>query len=203
MRQQNYTTAQPIWPGETGFIIAGGPSLAGFDWSRLAGRKVLAINSSILSYPGANVCFFGDARWWMWNAGKVKAAFTGPVFTCSEIADPRVFNLIKAKPAPYVSADPAAVTMQRTSLTAAMNLAVHFGCHRLVLMGADMKADQDGRAHHHPEHPIPQIPGCWEKQMTELRHVAVALRDLGVDVINSSMVSRIDWWPKQPIEELL
>lgn len=203
VRQQNYTVALPIWQGEMAYIIAGGPSLTGFDWSLLDGRKSIAINSSILSYPGAAACFFGDARWWMWNAGKVKATYAGPIFTCSEIADPRVHNLLKVKPAPYISTDPASVMMQRTSLTAAMNLAVHFGCARLVLLGADMKASHDGRAHHHQEHPIAQIPGCWDKQMTELRNVADALRAVGVEVINASLDSRIDWWPKQPIEELL
>jgi hypothetical protein len=39
------------WAEDTCFIIGGGPSLEGFDWSRLEGYKVLGINKSFLHYP--------------------------------------------------------------------------------------------------------------------------------------------------------
>lgn len=199
----NFARAEAIWPGETAFIIAGGPSLGGFDFSRLSGRKVIAINSSIFSCPTADALFFGDERWWGWNAEKVRAAYSGRIFTCSSIAEPRIHNLVKSKPPPFLTTERGAVTMQRTSLTATINLAVHFGCTRLVLLGADMKAAPGGRAHHHPEHPVANLPNCWDVQMVELRNVAKSIVDLGVEVINTSLDSRIDWWTKQPIGELL
>lgn len=195
-----YAMAEAIWPGETCFIVAGGPSLTGFDFARLEGRKVIAINSSVFSCPSAPILFFGDARWWWWNAEKICSGFKGHIFTCSEIDHPRVHNLVKRKPPPFVAEDRGQVSMNHTSLTAAINLAVHFGCQRLVLLGADMQAGADGRAHHHEEHPVAVMPGCWDVQMKDLRSVAASLSDLGVEVINTSMESRIDWWPKKPIE---
>lgn len=202
-RSLNFTTALPIWAGETAFIIAGGPSLAGFDFSRLAGRRVIAINSSVFSCPSAGVLFFGDERWWRWNADKVKRTYAGRIFTCSSVADPVVHNLVKRRPPPYISPERGDVTMLRTSLTASINLAIHFGCTRLILLGADMKAAANGRAHHHPEYPVRNLPTCWDVQMTELREVAKSISDLGIEIINTSLESRIDWWPKQSIEELL
>lgn len=199
----NFARAEAIWPGETCFIIAGGPSLGGFDFSRLSGRKVIAINSSVLVYPAADVLFFGDERWWRWNSDKVRTTFGGHIFTCSGIAAPGIHNLVKRAPPPFLTPERGAVTMQRTSLTATINLAVHFGCTRLVLLGADMKAAPNGRAHHHAEYPVANLPNCWDVQMVELRNVAKSITDLGVDVINTSLDSRIDWWPKQPIGELL
>jgi hypothetical protein len=198
-----YCMAEPIWRGETGFIIAGGPSLCGFDFSRLAGRKVMAINSSVFSYPAADVLFFGDARWWAWNAKQVRKDYKGLIFTCSESEDPRINNLVKIRPPPHLSTDRGQVTMQRTSLTAAINLSVHFGCARIVLMGVDQKAGADGRTHHHEPHPVPSLKNCYDIQSKELREMAKSVADLGVEIINTSLGSRIDWWPKQPIEELL
>lgn len=195
--------AEPIWQGETCYIVAGGPSLAGFDFSRLDGRKVIVINSSVFSYPAAPVLFFGDARWWVWNCKRVKEVFEGHIFTASEVNDGRVRNLVKKTPPPHISADRGSVMMQRTSLSAAINLAIHFGSPRLVLLGADQQAAPNGRTHHHEPHPIPQMRGCWDVQIKELRLVADAVKELGVEVINTSLQSRIDWWPKQPIEELL
>lgn len=195
--------AEPIWQGETCFIVAGGPSLAGFDFSRLDGRKVIVINSSVFAYPAAPVLYFGDSRWWVWNCKKVKETYSGHIFTASEISDGRVRNLVKRAPPPHISTDRGQVTMQRTSLTAALNLAVHFGCPRVVLLGADQQPAPNGRTHHHEPHPIPQMRGCWDVQMKELRLVAKSLAELGVEVINTSLGSRIDWWPKQPIEDFL
>lgn len=200
---QQYVMAEAIWPGETIYIICGGPSLIGFDFSILAGRRVMVINSSVFAYPSADVLFFGDARWWMWNAAKVKPSFAGRIFTCADIADPRISNLVKRKPPPFIATNRGDVAMQRTSLTAAINLAVHFGCSRMVLLGADQKPAEDGRTHHHEPHPVPVIQGAYDLQMRELREVAKAVADLGIEVINTSLQSRIDFWRKQPIEEML
>jgi hypothetical protein len=54
----------PEWAGETVFIVAGGPSVAAQNLDVLAGRKVIAVNSSYERVPGADVLFFGDCRWW-------------------------------------------------------------------------------------------------------------------------------------------
>lgn len=96
-----------------------------------------------------------------------------------------------------------ALVMRRTSLQAAMNLAVHLGASRIVLLGADMKPAPDGRTHHHAPHKWPQVPGCWEIQMLDLKHAADDLATLGVEVVNTSLESMINWWPKRPIGELL
>lgn len=200
----NHVRAEEIWPGETCFIVGGGPSLLGFDFSKLAGKRVIAINSSVFSVPTADVLFFGDYRWWSWNGKKVLESFPGKIFTGSEASHPRVMNLVKRAPDPlFLSTERGEVVMQRTSLTAAMNLAVHFGCRRLILLGADQQAAPDGRTHHHDAHPVRQVVGCWDRQLVEIRKTATALKDMGVEVINTSLESRIDWWPKRSIDEVL
>lgn len=193
----------PIWPGEDCYIVAGGPSLAGFDFAKFNGRRTIVINSSVLSYPQADVLFFGDDRWWLWHGEFVRKNFSGLVYSAAHVADPMVTNLVRRRPPPFITAARDEVTMQHTSLTAAINLAVHFGCRRLVLLGADMQPAADGTTHHHEPHPVPQVAGCWDKQMVELYSAGQTLTDLGIEVINTSLNSRIDWWPKREIGELL
>ena len=42
-------------------IVAGGPSLAGFDWRRLDGERVIAINRACEVLPHADVLWWSDA----------------------------------------------------------------------------------------------------------------------------------------------
>ena len=50
------------WPGETAFIVGGGPSVLGQDLDALRGRRVIVINSSVYAVPGADFLFFDDHR---------------------------------------------------------------------------------------------------------------------------------------------
>ena len=95
--------------------------------------------------------------------------------------------------------------MQRTGLQGAINLAVHLGGggSRVVLIGADMGPAPDGRTHHHRPHPWPQKPDCWELQMAQLRETAPILDRLGVEVVNASPTSRIEWWRKAALADII
>lgn len=71
-----------LWAGETAFVIAGGPSLTGFDFAALDGRKAIAINSSVFSIPSAPFLFFGDDRWGYENGSRL-SKFNGEIVTTS------------------------------------------------------------------------------------------------------------------------
>lgn len=191
------------WGGETAFIIAGGPSVAGEDVSRLQGRRVIVVNSSYAVAPFADILFFGDSRWWIEHRARL-AGFAGRMVTCSNGArGDRLLHLRKVRPPPGITFDPGAVAMSRTSLQGAMNVAVHLGVARIVLIGADMQPARDGRSHHHQPHPWPVRTGCWAEQMKDLRHAAAPLAERGVEVVNASPRSLITWWPQRRMEEVL
>lgn len=208
------------WVGETAFIVAGGPSvkgwpegkdrkgrpypaLAGQNLGLLKGRRIILVNSAYETLPDADFLFFADHRWWGWHERAMKA-FKGRIVTTSKVVtSDRVLTLQKLKPPPALAGKPTHLAMQRTSLQGAINLAVHLGAARIVLLGADMQAAPNGRTHHHRPHPKPQKPGCWDKQMAQLRELAPALAERGIEVVNCSPHSRIDWWPKRPLEDFL
>lgn len=193
----------PEWKGETAYIVAGGPSVAQQNLELLRGRKVVAVNTSWEAVPWAAFLFFADLRWWQANAVRV-GTFAGRIVTCSKIAvAPGLLHLDKIRPPPVLAAKPHQVAMQRTSLAGGIGLLVHAGVARIVLLGADMKAAPDGRTHHHRTHGWPAKPGCWDKQLLELKAMAPALAERSIEVINTSLESRIDWWPKRPLADCL
>lgn len=187
------------------YVVCGGPSVTQADVDRLAGRKVVVINTSFQRAPWADFLFFADARWWGEHRRQVSAEFKGRIVSATGAAGryDRVLMLEKIKPPPALSLKPHQVAMNRTSLAGAINLAVHLGAVRIVLLGADMQAI-NGRTHHYAApHKWPVKPGCWKDQMAEMRAMAAPLDARRIEVINASPLSLINWWPKRALAEIL
>jgi hypothetical protein len=197
----------PEWAGETAFIVAGGTSVHDQDLSLLRGRRVIVVNSSYEAVPFADILFFGDFSWWEAHRRRdALLGFAGRIVTVSlRAAGRRLLRLRRQVPPPGLSCDPRSVVSERTSLQGAINLAVHLGVKRIVLLGADMRRADDGRSHHHSPHPRPNKPGnrTWDIQMAQLQLVVEPLRALGIEVINTSPISRIDWWPRAELAACL
>jgi hypothetical protein len=207
-----------IWNSETCFIIAGGPSVREQKLSLLNGKRVIVVNSSWEAFPSAEYLFFADWEWWMQYWKKLKP-FSNAIVTCSRtvrntVSDPRVKCLDKIKPpAPNTAAfktwggiadNPRKVFVRNTSLTGAINLAVHLGSSRIVLLGADMQRDEKGRSHHHGPHLRGKAStGNWNLMMEDLRMMIDPLAQRGISVINTSPLSRIDWWTKMRLEDCI
>lgn len=73
-RQEGRTIYKPlhevmpsgIWKGRRCFIVGGGTSLKGFDFSQLKGELVIAVNRAMEYIPNAAIMFSQDARLWGW-----------------------------------------------------------------------------------------------------------------------------------------
>ena len=198
-----YWTVPREWDGSTSFIVAGGPSVRDQNTEQLRGKRVIAINSSWRRVPFADVLFFGDKRWWDRYGTEVQEnGFSGRIVTCAgEIAHPLVWNLRKEQP-PGLMIDPACVWMRRTSLTAAINLAFHFGAKRIVLLGADGGPASDGTTHHHESYPWDQTTNCWQNQRDDLAKLVKPLQAHGLEVLNASPGSSLDFWPIVHLNEI-
>lgn len=195
------------WPGETVFVLASGPSVNALDLSLLSGRRVIAVKSSWLMYPAADVLFFADGRWWRQPELRPKDFAGLIVTTAAEIGDPRVLKLRKVPVPPVaLSTDPGSVALARTSTTGAINLAVHFGAARIVLLGVDGRLAADGRRHCHGlKWPWTKgaEPQSFDDQAAEYRAIAPSARKLGVEIVNANPESAIDAFPKLPFEACL
>ena len=198
------------WPGATAFILGGGPSLAGQGTDRLAGQRVIAVNSSYIAHAFADYLFSADARWLRLHQKALEGPWRGRVVTVSAAADwdgllhlRKVHPPVKGKPGgTAVSTDRRAVAVRRSSLHGAINLAVLLGATRLVLLGADGGPHGKRRSHHAP-HPWAQKKGCWDEQYWDLSTTAAPLAALGVEVVNASPGSRWDLWPIVTLNSVL
>ena len=210
-----YRSFPPLWKGETIFIIAGGTSVLRQDLSLLKGRRVIVVNSSYETYPDADALYFGDSRWYDLHREKEGfKKFAGLIVTTSQAASGA--RLIKGKritpgPSTGLAVESYALAGVRTSLQAAMNLGFHYGGFalpevtrkRMVLLGADAGRAADGRSHHHAAHPWKNKPEnrTWDIQNAQFQTIVAPLAKFGVEVINTSDITRIPWWPIRPLEQ--
>ncbi|RWF52057.1 MAG: hypothetical protein EOS50_26115 [Mesorhizobium sp.] len=195
------------WPGETVFVLASGPSVKQLDLSLLKGRRVIAVKSSWLHWPAADVLFFADGRWWTEKRLRPSAdAFAGLIVTTAmEIGDPRVKRIKKIIPT-HLSANPGEVALARTSTTGAINLAIHFGAKRIVLLGVDAKLGANGQRHSHGlTWPWPKggQPQAFADQLAEYRAIAPSAVKMGVEIVNANPDSAVQVWPRLKFEDCL
>lgn len=185
-----------MWPGETVFVVGGGPSLRGFDAACLVGRHVVAVNNAWELVPAAQVVHFADAIWHRWN-GERLANFTGRYVTtvARQLADdPRVCVLEKTG-REGIEFDPAKLRGHNSGHQA-LNLAVHFGAARIVLLGFDMKTAADGSFQYHAEHRRPSVAHDYELRMIpEMRTTVAPLAEHGIEVLNATPGSALDCFP--------
>jgi hypothetical protein len=178
------------WPGETVFIVGGGPSVLGIELEALRGRRVIAINSSVYNLPWADFLYFGDWRWWFEPDNRAAVAgFRGRVVTVSRLCseDKKVLMCRCAKP-PGLALAHDSLMQKWTSLTAATNLAAHLigPGGTIVWLGADGRLAADGRSHHHQPHRWPHRAGCYDKQHADLVTIMPSLRALKIAAYNAS-----------------
>lgn len=196
-------TATAEWPGETAFIVAGGPSVAEQNLDLLRDRKVIVINSSYERVPWADFLYFGDSRWW--NEHKANLAeFKGRIVSTAPSAtgDKRVLMMRKNRP-PGLSDNRQELTCRRTSLAAAINLAAHLGAKRIVLLGADGRLGNGGQSHHHVPHKWGLRDDCFDQQREDLQSLVKPLAKRGIEVLNASPGSALPFWPIVSLEDVL
>ncbi len=186
----------PLFDGATVFVVGGGPSLRGFDWSRLAGRSVIAINQAAEVLPQAALLLFSDVGWLERNRALVEG-FAGHVVTTSMVAKallPSRLHLIGLSVAP--GALPA-----RSSGPIAVALAIAMGAVRVVLLGFDLRF-VDGRSHWHDAHRA-EHDQVYARMLEEWRGWGDAARVEGVEVLNATPGSALEEFPMIDLAEVL
>jgi len=193
---------KPEWEGQTAFLIGGGPSVLGEDITVLRGRNVMVINSSYGIAPFAQFLFAMDTRWLNQHKERLKN-YSGRIITVSTTINWKGIKRLRKIAPPGLTGKRNAVTGRRTSTVAAINILIHLGVSRIVLVGIDCGNAPDGKTHHHEPHMWPQKTDCWEEQYRDLNGTVKPLRKRGIEVINTSMNSRLDFWPKMELEKVL
>lgn len=192
--------------GEDAFVVAGGSSLRRFDFERLRGRKVVAVNRSIYHVP-ADVLVFVDSE----TANEFRQKIPGFPDECG-------FRTICGHNASMRPAGNVAVVrvtnygvhnihhtgpfLHRMSSTVfGICAAIAGGASRVFLLGVDL----DGRPHFYPDHPYAGVPP--QKQQMQFTRQATAFEAIPKHyhdmIFNLSRESKLTTFRKMSIREAL
>ena len=191
-----------IWPGATVFILGGGPSLTQDDVLAIHGKgRVIAVNDAYRLAWWADVLYGCDAKWWAWHNGVPK--FAGLKYALEPAAGiwPGVEVLRNAG---YAGLEPARDGLRtgRNSGYQAINLAVHLGAAKIVLLGFDLSPAPDGRTHWFGEHPDP-VASPYDQMIELFRTLVDPLHAVGVEIVNCSRRTRLDAFRIADLETVL
>lgn len=141
----------PIWEGEDVFVIGGGPSLKGFDWEKLNGRKLIGCNDAaiILGAEKCPVCFFADLKWYEKNVSNLQQYVDegGFVVTHCRQLIPRRIPWLKVMEKQSYGLYKDALGFGGNSGCSAVNLALILGACRVLMLGFDCKLGASSHWH--------------------------------------------------------
>jgi hypothetical protein len=193
-----------LFPDRTVVCIASGPSLAREDVEFCQGRApVVAVNDAYRLAPWADVLYACDSKWWNHHHGVPGCA--GLKFALQHQADrwPGVTVLARG-PSVGLDLDPSSLATGMNSGYQAINLAVHLGARRIVLLGYDMQRLPGQPSHFFGEHPRDLRRDSPYPRFAEVFLTLVEpLRALGVSVVNCSRETALTSFPRMPLSEAL
>lgn len=166
------------------------------------GWRRIATNNAFLLDPAADVLCWGDTRWWVENRDSI--VHTGPYkITWRPLPDytgTGIHVLKHQNTPPALSTEPNRVFGSNTG-HGALNIAVHFGVKRVVLLGFDMHS-----AHGHNWHELHKRhanEGRYRRVfMPDMNQAAKCCALLNVEVINCSLASALKCFPIVPLENV-
>ncbi len=199
-----YARVERLWPSETVVCFGTGPSLTREDVDYCRGRaKVIAIKHAIDWAPWADAIYScgGDAGKWWQRTGPSLADYAGLRYTL----DPKASEwaqVLKNTGFLGLESDPSGLRTGKNSGFQAINLAVHLGAARIVLLGYDMQPDAKDQDHFFGQH--------WHKSRVPFRafvelfeSLVEPLRALGIRVINASRETALKCFERMSIQEAL
>lgn len=205
-----YATVPRLLPtGGTVLVLGSGASLTQDDVARArrAVDAVIAVNDSYTFAPDATVLYAADKKWWGWHKGCVSPhlvgskkypAFTGALrYSLTQTPWYPQVQVLRRGPQDGLTLDPGRVALGLNGVYQAINVAVHLGGTRVLLLGVDMHG-----AHffgHHPDNSNAPFSLCLQRFATLVAPLAAA----GVEVINCTPKSALKVFPRLSLDDVL
>lgn len=183
------------FPGETIFILGGGPTLTAAIAERVRGRRTIVLNSTARLAPWADVLFFCDWHWFREHRPIVDP-WPAAVVTISARAARVLPHKIELVTPPIVQAKPLSAGHH------AVDLALAMGACRIVLLGFDCRL-VDGRSHNHGDYGHNSETLYAEKFVPAWTEYPARAAARQVSVLNATPGSALDVFPKATLDEVL
>jgi hypothetical protein len=182
--------------------VASGPSLTAADVTFCRGKAfVLAIKDAIRLAPWADALYACDAKWWKKYGDGLD--FAGPKYTLDHFAA-RWATVLRNTGDSGLETDPTGLRTGKNSGYQAINLAVHLGATKIVLLGYDMSPDKADPKKHHwfGAHPWKTTPP-YALFLPFFRTLVGPLKALGIPIVNASRRSALTCFPMASLAEAL
>ncbi|ECL8477708.1 hypothetical protein FTZ03_11825 [Salmonella enterica] len=176
---------------ETFICIASGPSLTAEDCQLLpdSGYPIIAVNSSWALCPKCHHIYAADCCWWEEHYSLIPSSaglWCGDEFTARRFG---------------INCFPSALPGSFNSGQRAIELALHLGAQRVLLLGYDCSIRHG--THWHGNHKLLANPdkfsvARWHDEFSLLQTIAG-----GTEIINCSRYTRLICFPRQPLEVAL
>lgn len=218
-----------IWEGGTAIVIGGGPSmLKQFNipdsiiqdvyagkiqhssyspyLEQIHKQHVIAVNVAYKIGTWIDVVFFGDPSTWQEDKTEL-IKFKGLRVTCAnELNNDTRLKWLERDPRKRhgISNNPEMVAWNSNSGGACINLAVHFGVKRIILLGFDMKLDEGKNQHWHKLYSTSktQLESTFRRHLTGFQEMKRDLDQLGIEVINANPDSAITVFPRMNFKDI-
>jgi len=203
-----------IWRGQRCFLIGGGPSLKGFDFDRLHGERVIAINKAFYDAPFADIMFamdrplidelqsgrlganyrdafrdFGGLKIWLDISGYVYP--------------PDVYSLPSAGEIGWTRSLRAGLYHGQNSGYGALNLAMVLKANPIYLLGYDLKEGPAGEKHYHDGYRSGWNPDALGKFRAAFAAGAAVLPPGAPRIINLNPISMLRSFEFGDIDDVL
>ena len=189
------------WKDQRCFIIGGGESLKGFDFSKLKNELVIGVNRAY-ELGNCTINYAMDNNFYNWiTDGKlgqeVKKKFEDfkgiPVWLDSAGYDyPKgifILNKSDGHKNSYIMKD--GIRSGTNAGFGALNLAVCLGANPIYLLGFDMEGKNGEQTWWHDGYPENQIERVYDKFILDFKEIAPKLKEKGVRVINLNPESKL------------
>lgn len=218
-----------VWEGEQCVIIGGGPSvIRQFNIPEnlvndvYQGRKkvscyspylepihnqhVIAVNMAYRLGPWVDWMFFGDDSFWR-DEQKELRSFKGLKISCAKKVtnNPEVKALKRDQSKPYgITTDPTKIMFNNNSGSGAINLAVHTGVKRIILLGFDMSMNDVNNQHWHKFYSTEPtfLKSTYRTQCYGFDAMVQDLKKLDIEVLNCNPESKVEGFPKVNFKDI-
>ena len=196
-----YARVPRLWPGETCVILGGGSSLTPADVQYCFGKaRVIAIKEAWHLAPWADVLYACDHKWWRYHQGVPD--FLGLKYALEPQDEwPRV-QVLRNTGNDGIEFDPSGLRTGYNSGAQAINLAVHLGVAKIVLLGFDCWRGPNGRQNWF-EKPGLHVDSPYPIFLQAFAAMVAPLKALGIEVVNASRFTVLQAFPRVTLEDVL
>lgn len=204
-----YWMPPEVWPNETCFIIGGGTSLKSWDkkdWARLRDKHVIGCNDAYTKGTWVDVCYFGDDKWIQYHKHLKRFQYFPGLKVAITPNPPRTEGVHWVCRRPKgLWKKMGRVGWNESTGVSAINLAILFGCTRIILLGFDMKLDENGNNNWHDNNVDPSIDETvFPRHIEGAEYVKDQLANFpGVKVFNATPCSAMKTFPIIMPEDVL